>query len=34
MERVRLFFAELGARTTPRDDAPSGEQREAAGQPA
>lgn len=33
MERVRLFFAESGARTTPRDGAPAGEDRRAAGQP-
>jgi 1-acyl-sn-glycerol-3-phosphate acyltransferase len=34
MERVRLFFAESGARTTPREGIPAVEDRRAAGQPA
>ena len=34
MERVRLFFAESGASTTPSDGIAAGEDRAAAGQPA
>jgi 1-acyl-sn-glycerol-3-phosphate acyltransferase len=33
MERVRLFFAESGATTTPGDHVAAGEERRAAGQP-